>query len=143
VKRRRNILAWVGFAIVLLSFLSYVPFFALFPATRDVPWANYLLFAIGAGLLGIGLKRAFSDPEHYRGKIAGSILAALSVLMIGLFLVGVVYFSKQIPGAASALAVNQPAPPFVLADTAGRPVSSSELLKTHRGLVLVFYRGYW
>src|SRR6185437_11787919 len=63
VKRRRNILAWVGFAIVLLSFLSYVPFFALFPATRDVPWANYLLFAIGAGLLGIGLKRAFSDPE--------------------------------------------------------------------------------
>ena len=34
-------------------------------------------------------------------------------------------------------------PPFVLADTAGNVISSAALLKEHRGLVLVFYRGYW
>ena len=33
--------------------------------------------------------------------------------------------------------------PVALIDTAGKQVSSVDLLKAHRGLVLVFYRGYW
>ena len=143
MKRRWNILNWAGFAVVLAGFLSYTEFFALFPATRDVPWVNYLLFLIGGALLVVGVRRAFRDPEHYRGKISGSILAVLSALMIAFFIAIVAYFSKQVPSAETALRVSGTAPPFVLADTGGHEMSSAELLKDHRGLVLVFYRGYW
>jgi peptidoglycan/LPS O-acetylase OafA/YrhL len=143
LKRRRNILNWAGFAIILVAIVSYIPFFAVFPATRDIPWANYLLFLIGGALLAVGVRRAFGDSEHYRGKISGSILAALSALLFAFFVVSVTYFSKQLPSAETALGVNQKAPPFVLVDTAGKQVSSADLLKDHRGLVVVFYRGYW
>ena len=143
MKRRRNILSWVGFAIVLIAFGSYIPFFALFPATRDIPWANYLLFLIGGVLLAAGVRRAFRDPERYRGKISGSILAAVSLLLFGFFVATVTYFSRQIPSAETALAVSRKAPQFTLADTTGKQVSSADLLKDRRGLVLVFYRGYW
>jgi hypothetical protein len=143
LKRRSNILNWAGFVIVLIALLSYIPFFAVFPATRDIPWANYLLFLIGGGLLAVGVRRAFRNSAHYRGKISGSILAVLSAVLFAFFVVGVTYFTKQIPAASTALGVGQKAPAFVLLDTAGKQVSSADLLKNHRGLVLIFYRGYW
>jgi peptidoglycan/LPS O-acetylase OafA/YrhL len=143
VKRRRNILNWAGFAVILVALVSYIPFFALFPVTRDVPWANYLLFLIGGALIAVGVRRAFRDPEHNSGKISGSILAALSALLFAFFVASVTYYSKQIPSAETALGVSRKAPPFVLADTAGNEISSADLLRDHRGLVLVFYRGYW
>jgi len=143
VKRHWNVPIWAGFVIVIVALVSYIPIFAVFPVTRDVPWANYLLFLLGGGLLGVGVTRAFRDPQHYRGKISGSVLAVLSVLLLGFFVVGTVYLTKQIPLAERALRPGQPAPPFVLQDIAGKQVASSELLKGHRGVVLVFYRGYW
>jgi hypothetical protein len=143
MKRRRNLLNWAGFAVVLAALISYIPFFAIFPATRDVPWANYLLFLIGGALLAAGLRRAFRDPGHYRGKVSGSILAGLSALLFIFFVASVTYLARQIPSAEAALRVNQKAPAFVLADTAGKQVSSADLLKDRRGVVLVFYRGYW
>ena len=143
MKRRRNVLSWVGFAVVLAALVSYIPVFALFPATRDVPWANYLLFLIGGALIALGVRRAFRDPGHYRGRISGPILAALSTLLFAFFVASVTYFSKQIPSAESALRVGGKAPPFTLVDTAGKRVSSADLLKDRRGLVLIFYRGYW
>lgn len=143
MKRHRNLLSWAGFAVVLAALVSYIPFFTLFPATRDLPWANYLLFLIGGGLIAVGLRRAFRDPEHYHGKISGSILGALSVLLFAFFVVSVTWFSKQIPPSENALHISRKAPPFVLVDAVGKQVSSADLLKDHRGLVLVFYRGYW
>ena len=143
MKPRWNILSWAGFTIVFMALVSYLPFFALFPATRDIPWANYLLFAIGGALLAVGLRRAFRHPERYRGKISGSILAALSFLLFAFFVASVTYFAKQIPPAATALGVGQKAPPFVLMDSTGKQVLSAGLLNDHRGIVLVFYRGYW
>jgi AhpC/TSA family len=143
VKRRWNISIWAGFAIVIAAFVSYILLFAMFPVTRDVPWANYLLFVAGGGLLAVGLRRAFIDPTHYRGKVSGSILAGFSVLLCALFVAGVLYFGKQIPSAESALRVGQPAPSFTLLDVAGRQMALSDLLNSHRSVVLVFYRGYW
>jgi hypothetical protein len=143
VKRHRNVPIWVGFAIVIVALVSYIPIFAVFPVTRDVPWANYLLFLLGGALIAVGVRRAFRNPEHYRGKISGSILGVLSVLLLGFFVASILYFAKQIPSAERALRPGQPAPPFVLQDIAGKQVASSELLKGHRAAVLVFYRGYW
>jgi hypothetical protein len=143
VKRHWNISIWAGFAIVIAAFVSYVPLFADFPVTRDVPWANYLLFLIGGGLLAVGLRRAFRDPAHYRGKASGPILSGLSVLLCALFVGGVHYLGRQIPSAENALRVGQPAPYFSLLDAAEQPISLTGLLKSHRALVLVFYRGYW
>jgi len=103
--RRRNATLWIGFAVVVLSLASYIPIFTLFPVTRDVPWANYLLFLVGGGLLGVGLRRALREPERYRGQVSGPILGVLALLAIGFFCFTVLYFSKQIPSAAGALRV--------------------------------------
>jgi hypothetical protein len=143
MKRRVNLFIWLGFLVVVASFLSYIPFFALFESTRDVPWVNYLLFVVGGALLAVGIRRAFRDPERYRGKVSGSILGALSLLMAGLFVAFILYGGRQIPGTETALRVGQTAPPLTLADTSGKLVSSADLLKTHKALLLVFYRGYW
>lgn len=143
MRRRWNIALWVGFAFVLVGLVSYVPLFVPIPITRDLPWANYLLLLAGAAFLIVGLKRAFGEPERYRGKVSGPILSVLSALMIGVFCVGTLYFSKQIPVATGAPQVGQAAPAFVLSSADGKQVSLADLLKGHRGAVLIFYRGYW
>lgn len=143
MKRRRNILIWAGFAIALVALLSYVPVFAQFPVTRDIPWANFLLFAVAIGFLAVGVKRAFRQPEVYRGKVSGSILGVLSLLMLGFFCFGIFYISKQVPASSDALRPGQPAASFTLASAAGKQVDLSGLLKSNRGVLLIFYRGYW
>jgi len=143
LKRRWNISIWAGFAIVLVSLVSYIPFFALFPVTRDIPWANYLLFLAGLVLLGIGLNRAFRNPDQYRGKIFGSILGVLALALVGFFYAGVSYFSKLLPASLDAPRAGQSAPTFTLAGSDGKQVSLADLLKGNRGVLLIFYRGYW
>jgi hypothetical protein len=143
MKRHLNLPIWIGFLIVVASVVTYIPIFTVFASTRDVPWANYILFLVGGALLAVGLQRAFRDPEHYRGKVGGSIAGVLSVLIVGLFVAFIFYGARQIPASENALRGGQPAPPFTLVDTAGKLVSSPELLKNHRALLLVFYRGYW
>ena len=143
MKRRFNFAIWIGFLVVVAAIVSYIPIFTVFAVTRDVPWANYILFLVGGALLAIGLQRAFRDSEHYRGKVSGSILGALSLVIAGLFVAFILYGGRQIPASENSLRRGQPAPAFILADTAGKVVSSSELLKNHRALLLIFYRGYW
>jgi len=143
MQRRWNIPLWTGFAVVLLAFLSYIPLFTLFPVTRDVPWVNYLLFLAGGLMLVVGLGRAFREPEHYRGKIAGPILSALSLLMLGVFCFGILYAGKQVPASPDAPRVGQAAPVFTLANADGKETSLADLLKGNRAVLLIFYRGYW
>ncbi len=141
--RRRNIFIWLGFVVVLLAMGSYIPIFAVFPATRDVPWVNYLMFAGGGILLAVGLLRAFQQPDVYRGKRAGSVLAILSLLIFGFFMYAIEIAGRSIPPGSQALQVGQSAPLFTLPDADGKPVALSEVLKNNRGAVLIFYRGYW
>lgn len=143
LKRRWNISLWAGFAIVVLSLISYIPVFALLPITRDVPWVNYLLFVLGGVLLAIGLKRAYREPDRYRGKISGPILSVLSLLIAGFFVLGILVLTKQLPASSGAPHVGQPAPQFTLANIDGKQIALADLLKGHQGVILIFYRGYW
>src|SRR5689334_16298306 len=97
MRRRWNWPVWAGFALALLAAFSYIPVFASFPLTRDVPWVNLFLFLCAACLLALGLHRAFSRSREYRGKISGVILGSLSFAIFGLFCLGAFYSARQIP----------------------------------------------
>src|SRR4051794_6219877 len=142
MKRNRNWVIWGGFGVALFSFLSYLPIFSRFAVTRDVPWVNLILFVVAGYLLAIGLRRAFTQPEAYRGKVSGIVLGLLSLTMCGIFCFGI-YAARNIPSPDSALRVGQQAPEFRLADTNGKPVTLSELRQGKRAVLLIFYRGYW
>src|SRR2546423_653382 len=104
--RNRNWIVWGGFGVALFAFLSYIPIFSRFPITRDVPWANLILFGAAGCMLAIGLRRAFTRPEAYRGKVSGTILGVLSLALCGLFCFGI-YAARKIPSPESALRVGQ------------------------------------
>lgn len=142
MKRSWNGYVWAGFAVVLLAAFSFL-FLVRFPATRDFPWVNLLLFGAGALLLAAGLRRAFLQPDRYRGKVSGAILSVLSLAIFGLFCYGVFVLAADIPSASGAPRPGTPAPDFKLADAEGKPVALSELLKKNRAVLLIFYRGYW
>jgi hypothetical protein len=134
--RRWNWPLWTGLALSLIAFISYFAFFHQFEITRDLPWANALLFLVAMALLVVGFRRA---KRKVLAAIVGVIGAAVFVvfgLMIG--------FGTKVPASANALRVGQKAPEFVLLDTQNRPVALSGLLASApRGVVLVFYRGHW
>jgi hypothetical protein len=155
VRRRWNWPLWVGFLVAVLAFVSYFLFFVQFPLTRNFPWMNLILFAVALALFWMGLRRAFRNPasdrgpESYRGKIFGPILAVLSVSILVFFLLVVFVAGRQMPAAAAAPPVGSKAPDFTLTDTTGQSVSLAQLETTPvhgaapRGVLLVFYRGYW
>jgi len=140
---------WAAFFLSVVAFLSYPFVFVRFPVTRDFPWANLPLFAIAMVLLVVGVRRAFAPDRRRRSKIAASILATLSVAIVGLFVFSVFIAARWLPASRGAPQAGQKAPEFSLADTSGKPVSLSELLSgpingmPPKGVLLVFYRGYW
>lgn len=148
MKRQWNWQLWVGFLLVLAGAVGYLTVFAWHPITRDFPWASLLMFAGGAVLLALGLRRSFREPQLYRGKIFGPILTVLSLAVVGFFCFGLFYIGRQMPPSTSAPRVGQKAPDFTLPDQNGNPVSLTQLLSPAgggkaKGAVLIFYRGYW
>jgi hypothetical protein len=102
-----------------------------------------LLFAAGGICLVVGLFRAFGKPQIYRGKIFGSILAALGIAMFGLFSYIFFYELRQVPPSTGAPRVGQKAPEFTLSDQDGKEVSLSDLVGRSKAVALIFYRGFW
>jgi hypothetical protein len=152
MKRRWNWRLWAGVGLVLAGVLTFVPVFARFPATRDFPWVNLLMFAAGLALLGVGLARAYRRRDEYRGRIVGPVLALLSVAMVGLFIWGIFVGARDLPASAAAPHAGQKAPDFTLPDQDGRPVALADLLSPAGagnenpgagGAFLIFYRGHW
>jgi hypothetical protein len=142
MKRSWNWSLWIGFLFALAGFLSYT-FFAQFPDTRDLPWANLLLFAGGGIFLVLGLFRAFGKAQVYRGKVFGPILATLCILMFGFFSYVFFYQLRQVPPSTGAPRVGQKAPDFTLLDQDGKDVALGDLISRSKAVALIFYRGFW
>ena len=139
----------LGFVLSVFAFLSYFFIFVWYPSTRNFPWANFLLFAVAIVLLVLGLKRTFGETRSKVSKILGSLAAALGVLICVLFVFGFFVFARMIPASKGAPQVGQKAPEFTLSDLNNQQVSLNQLLttpingKAPKGVLLVFYRGYW
>jgi hypothetical protein len=142
---------WAGFLLCIVALFSYFLLFYRYPVTRDVPWVNYFLFAAGIVFLIEGLRRAYGQPQRFRGKIFGPILTLISVASLGFFCFVILYGSRQLPASREAPRVGAKAPEFSLVDTENRSVTLTSLLATPmpitqtppKALLLVFYRGYW
>jgi len=149
--RRINWPLWVGLLLTFAGFLSYFFIFVWFPITRDFPWANFLLFLFAGVLLFMGLRRGFASdrPHPTRSKIISLVVSAFSFLVIGSFVFAYFVIGRQLPASKGAPQVGQRAFDFTLPDTTGRQVSLNELRttpingKAPRGVLLIFYRGYW
>lgn len=149
MKLRFNWPVWLGLLVSVLAFISYMTFFVKFPLTRDFPWANLLLFAIAAALVIAGVRRAFAAGATRSRKIAGAIAATLSVAVFAMFVFTIFVFGRMIPASKGAPQIGQKAPQFQLADSNGKTVALAELLnaplngRAPKGVLLIFYRGYW
>jgi hypothetical protein len=146
-QKQSNTMLWLGLAILLLAILSnLLSFFKLSPAL--LPWVILTLPIVALVFLLIGVVRAFRQPQVYKGKIWGSIVAVLAVLIVAastLFFVG----ARKLPRSGGAPQVGQRVPDFTLLDTTGQPTSLAQLFSASadapppKAVLLVFYRGYW
>ena len=142
---------WAGFGLSMGALAGYVLWVN---ETRAVFWPALLLFLVAAVLLFSGWKRRSREPELYRGKIAGYVLTSLSALILGLFGFLVYEVSKVFPEAKNSPQIGQRAPEFSLVDATGENFTLAQLLSTPitnsgsaaratKGVLVVFYRGYW
>jgi hypothetical protein len=149
--KRLNWPLWVGFLLTLGAFLTYFFVFVWFPFTRDFPWANLLLFLLAAVFILMGVRRGFASdrPHPTRSQIIASLVGVVSVTIFALFVFTIFVVGRWLPASKGAPQVGQRAPDFTLPDTSGKPVSLNELLTSPingaapKGVLLVFYRGYW
>jgi hypothetical protein len=149
VMKNFNWRLWAGFALTLFSFLSYPFLFIDYPILRDFPWLNLILFAVALVLLILGVRRAFRPGRKPLSKISAVGVATLGVLIIGFFIFIAFFEARRLPASAGAPQLGQRAPEFILNDANNKPVALAELLtqpidnKPPKGVLLIFYRGYW
>jgi hypothetical protein len=146
---RFNWQIWGGLLLSFMAVVSYPFVFVRWPLTRDVPWVSFLIFAGAGVLLIIGVRKAFAVGRRRSSKIAGAIAATFTLLFFGLFIFSFYVAARWLPPSHGAPQVGQKAPDFTLTDTNGKSVALSQLLtqpvdgKSPRGVLLIFYRGYW
>jgi hypothetical protein len=117
-------------------------------STETSTWLIVAVPVLGVVFLLLGVIPAFRQPQVYRGKLWGSILTVLSLLLCA-GSVTVFVFTRHLPRSAGAPQVGQRLPEFTLPDSTGKSVSLPQLLAgapgspAPKGVLLVFYRGYW
>ena len=60
MKRNRNALIWIGFAVLVAGLFSY-PFLFGVPVLRDFPWVSVVAILVAVPLLWTGLARAWRE----------------------------------------------------------------------------------
>lgn len=146
-QKRGNSALWLGLLLTVLGFLSNFLYFLKVPQGM-IPWINLILPAVGLVFLLIGLKRAFGQPQIYTGKVWGSVISGLAVLLFA----GAVWLFvhvRDVPHSAGAPQVGERIPDFTLPDSSNQPVSLAQLFSSTanssqpKTVLLIFYRGYW
>jgi peroxiredoxin len=148
---------WPLFAGTLLSLLGFLSFplaFVKWPVTRDFPWANLLVFAAAAIVLGAGLRRAFAPGRSRIVRVVFALVACgISLAAVAQFVMMVFVAPRRLPASLAAPQVGQHAPEFTLPDETGASISLTELLTSPvssarsagaaawmpRGVLLIFY----
>jgi hypothetical protein len=159
VMKNFNWQLWAGFVLTLFSFLSYPFLFIDYPVLRDFPWLNLILFALALVFLILGLRRAFQPGRKSISKISAIAVTVLGVLIMAFFVFVAFIEARRLPASTGAPQVGQKAPEFMLLDTNNQSVSLSDLLSKPfdepgkefaaakpappKGVLLIFYRGYW
>lgn len=144
---------WTGLLLSLIALFSFPLAFFLLEVPSNFRWVSLALYAIAAVLLIMGLRRAFSGGSR-KAKVGAVIGTTLSVAICVLFVFVTFVMSRWLPASTGAPQVGQKAPEFSLTDTSGKVTTLSELLSNHqptasvapqrpRGVLLIFYRGYW
>jgi hypothetical protein len=148
--RRTNSALWYGLLIMLAGIATQFLYFLRLPPPipHVLPWINLLLPAIAMIYVVTGLARAFNQSAVYVGKIWGSILTVIGLLVVA----GNVFLFRQtraVPNSAGAPQVGQHLPEFTLLDSSGNQTSLSHLFAVSangsppKAVLLIFYRGYW
>lgn len=132
-----------GFLLSLFAFASVPMVFSRWSVSTDYRWLSIGLFLIAAIFLVVGLRRAFAAGRGKISKITATILTLLSGAAFGLFVFLAFFMSMALPKSAGAPQVGQKAHDFTLADATSKHVSLTGLLTDKKGVLLVFYRGYW
>lgn len=147
--RKFNWQLWAGLVISVVAFFSYPSVFVNWETTRDFPWANLLLFAVAVVLLIIGVRRAFAPGGRRISKILAAVIGTFSVLILAMFVFVAFIESRRLPASERAPQIGQQAPEFTLNDMNNKPTTLAELRaapingSAPKGVLLVFYRGYW
>jgi len=147
--KKRNWQIWIGFVLSLLALFSYPLVFVRWPITREFPWANLILFVIAFVFLFLGLRRTFKPDKRIVSKIFSSLAAAFGVFLLAGLLFMFFVMGTWLPKSVGAPQVGQKAPDFTLTDTNNKPVALTQLLtdpfnnQPPKGVLLIFYRGYW
>jgi hypothetical protein len=147
--KRLNWQIWTGFLLSLVAAFTYPFLFVTWAITREFPWANLVLFAIAFVLLFFGVRRAFKPDKRIVSKIFSSLAAAFGVLLLGMLLFVIYVMGAWLPPSTGAPEVGQKAPGFTLNDPNNKPVTLAQLLtepvnnQAPKGVLLIFYRGYW
>lgn len=149
VMKRINWPIWVGFLLSVVAAFSYPVLFVQWRITREFPWVNLILFAVAVVLLFVGLRRAFKPENRVVSKIFSSLAATLGVLLFAMLMFVIYVMGAWLPTSSAAPQVGQKAPDITLVDSNNRVVTLANLLtepinnKPPKGVLLIFYRGYW
>jgi hypothetical protein len=149
VMKNFNWQLWAGFVLTLFSFLSYPFLFIDYALLRDFPWLNLILFSLALVLLILGVRRAFQPGRKSISKVSAVIVTTLGVLIMAFFIFIAFIEARRLPASTGAPQVGQKAPDFSVTDINNKPVTLAELLtrplnnKPPKGVLLIFYRGYW
>jgi hypothetical protein len=97
----------------------------------------------------LGLRRAFKPDKRIISKIFSSLAAVVGVLLLAGLLFMFYVMGSWLPASTAAPQVGHKAPDFTLTDPNNKPVTLAQLLtepfnnQPPKGVLLIFYRGYW
>jgi len=152
-RRRNRALTWAWTITIAAFLLNLPPFFLQYPGQQLLPWLAVAARSSALALCVIALRRAFGQPEVYRGKVSGSIVTVIATLLFALTAIGF-WGARKMPETTRPRSPARRPRPSPSPDTTGAQVSLASLLDAPlagsprpdgkpKAVLAIFYRGYW